>query len=516
MTEEEESDKIVCPGKKDVDMIFEQIENGGEDLYAISWPSHGAMEVRDYLGKYKLMDRDKIVWSKFGRPVECDPKELYFEIRSFFEKYVYLSNPDLYDVATAYVFASYFQEAFEYATYLAFLGPIKSGKTKMLQLLEMLCYRGFKTSSVTPAAISRLIEYYQVTLLLDETDKIANEYKSDVIGILNEGQKQPSRYVRAERDGPGIEIRDVWRFKALAGTEKFLRSIASRSIPFPMRKPNRRMPKLNHEARGAASIFRNKLLWLRLKWNIQDSFVDDFLSDDRISEVFEPLFRISPCDETTEVIKRCALQVESSEIEEEKTSIEARIFRAILDAVNKGKMEGSKIRTADITDCFNEDLQDKEMLSRDSVGRICLRLGFQKTRVGKKGHSGIYWNERLIKDLVNRYLDNNDLAVFTSLRASEDSDVSALNNETNRESAEPSEASEPSVISTESMPEIEGTEPSEGTEGLRDTDHDAPTSDAEAEDRGNSELSNPSSAPDSELKRLKRMRKEIKHMGDSR
>lgn len=294
----EEEDKIVSPGKKDGDMIFEQIDNSGEPHYAIGWLSQGTIEVRDFLGQYTFLD--KTVWPTFGRPIECEPKEVYYEIRAFLEKYAYLPDPNLYDVATAFVIASYFQEAFDFATYLVFLGPIKSGKTRMLQLLERLCYRGFKTSSVTPAAISRLIEYYQVTLLLDETDKIANEYKSDVIGVLNEGQKRPSRYVRAERDGPGIEIRDVWRFKALAGTEKFLRSISSRSVPYPMRKPKRRMPKLNGEFDTVASTFRNKLLYLRLKWNIGDCIEDDFLSDDRISEVFQPLFTVAPCKEAIE------------------------------------------------------------------------------------------------------------------------------------------------------------------------------------------------------------------------
>jgi hypothetical protein len=430
----EEEDKTVCPGKKEPDMIFEQIYNGGEDLYAIRWFRHEDIEVRDYLGQYTFLDRT--VWPSYGNPIECKRKDLYYEIRAFLEKYVYLPDAGLYDSATAFIIASYFQEAFEFATYLVLLGPIKSGKTRMLQLLEMLCYRGFKTSSVTPAAISRLIEYYKVTLLLDETDKIANEYKSDVIGILNEGQKRPSRYVRAERDGPGIEIRDVWRFKAFAGTEKFLRSISSRSVPYPMRKPKGRMPKLNGESSTLASTLRNKLLYLRLKWDIGDYFEDDFLSDDRVSEVFQPLFMVSPCEESTEALKRCALQVEASEAEEDKTSIEARIFKALLETVNIGKMEGGKIRTSDITDCFNEDLQEQEMLKRESVGRHCQKLGFQKTRVGVKGHSGFLWNPKLVRDLADRFLDQDDLAAFISQNPSVPSVPSVVDNETKQDSTE--------------------------------------------------------------------------------
>jgi len=42
--------------------------------------------------------------------------------------------------------------------------------------------------------------------------------------------------------------------KAFAGTEQFMRSILSRSINFPMRKPKQRMPKLNKEAREKASF----------------------------------------------------------------------------------------------------------------------------------------------------------------------------------------------------------------------------------------------------------------------
>lgn len=413
--------KEPCAGKKDGPIIFEQIHSSGTEQYAVSWLDHieCKIEIRDSLGHYKPVPKDQILWPNFGSPLECDPKEVYRDIRELLTVYVYLPFPFLYDITTAFIMASYFPEAFDFATYLILLGPIKSGKTRLLQVLELLCYRGFKTDSISPAAISRLIENYRLTLLMDETDKIAAEYKSDTIGILNAGQKKPSRYVRAEREGSGIEIRDVWGFKVLAGTEKFVRSMSSRGITYPMRKCSRRMPKLNRETEKSAINLRSKLLYLRLKWCVKEDFNDEFLKDDRLSEVFEPLFRVSPSDEATEAIKNYALKVEGLETEEDQSSVEARALKAIFDAINNGKTESGKIRTSDLTDFFNEDLSERDRISADSIGRIFSRLGFELTKVGAKSQRGFRLNNELIKELAERYLGEDS---YTLDKVSEESE----------------------------------------------------------------------------------------------
>src|SRR5262245_26955721 len=73
-----------------------------------------------------------------------------------------------------------------------------------------------RTSSVTASVTFRLIEAHQPSLLIDEADKILNEDRRDLLGILNDGHRRGGRSVRNVPIGDGYEPRAFATFSPLA------------------------------------------------------------------------------------------------------------------------------------------------------------------------------------------------------------------------------------------------------------------------------------------------------------
>ena len=60
------------------------------------------------------------------------------------------------------------------------------GKSTVMKLLKVFCHRAEMVSKITPAAIYRLIERDQPTLLFDEADRFLRG-NNELNGIINAG-----------------------------------------------------------------------------------------------------------------------------------------------------------------------------------------------------------------------------------------------------------------------------------------------------------------------------------------
>lgn len=104
--------------------------------------------------------------------------------------------------------------AFTITPRLAITSPTKGcGKTTALRLLNHITRRPKRSGSISPAALFRMIEKFQPTVLLDETEKYI-ENGSDVHALLNEGHCKGGTVTRVL--GEGLELREFPVFGAVA------------------------------------------------------------------------------------------------------------------------------------------------------------------------------------------------------------------------------------------------------------------------------------------------------------
>ncbi|MDP9341589.1 MAG: DUF3631 domain-containing protein [Actinomycetota bacterium] len=134
-------------------------------------------------------------------------------------------------------------DAADATPYLAISSPEKrSGKTRLLEVLDGLVARPWLTGRTSAAALYRKIDKQEPTLLLDESDAAFNgdkEYAEALRGILNTGHRRGGCASVCVGQGAGLDVKDFSTFcaKAIAGIGGNLPdTVADRAIPIVMHR----------------------------------------------------------------------------------------------------------------------------------------------------------------------------------------------------------------------------------------------------------------------------------------
>lgn len=160
-------------------------------------------------------------------------------IKTFIRRFVFLSEYQA-RVAAAWVVHTHTFEAAYATPYLAITSAEKqSGKSTLLEVLELLVAEPWLTGGVSKAVLVRKINSRAPTLLLDESDAAFagdKEYAEALRGVLNTGHKPSGKYSCC--DGPSLEPKDFRTFcpKAIAGIGKLPDTVADRAIHFRLKR----------------------------------------------------------------------------------------------------------------------------------------------------------------------------------------------------------------------------------------------------------------------------------------
>jgi hypothetical protein len=121
----------------------------------------------------------------------------------------------------------------------------QSGKSTLLDALKLLVAKPWKTGRVTAAALYRMIDHRQPTLLFDETDATFGgdkEFAEALRGVLNQGHTigTPVSVVVPQGDNFVTKDLNVFCPKAFAGIGNRLPdTVADRSIPIRLMRKSR-------------------------------------------------------------------------------------------------------------------------------------------------------------------------------------------------------------------------------------------------------------------------------------
>jgi hypothetical protein len=117
-----------------------------------------------------------------------DLGELLDELAGFVRRFVVMSEAQV-DTAAVWIVHSHCFDHAEQTPYLAISSAEKrSGKTRLLEVLELLVARPWLTGRVTAAVLARKVDGERPTLLLDESDaafKGDKDYAEALRGLLN-------------------------------------------------------------------------------------------------------------------------------------------------------------------------------------------------------------------------------------------------------------------------------------------------------------------------------------------
>jgi hypothetical protein len=198
-------------------------------------------------------------------PEPVNGAELLTTLADFFAHHAFLPARASFALAlwTAHTHAF---ELFKHSPRLHVRGIVKnSGKTTVLDLLEMVCCRPLPAANVTSSAMFRAIEMAKPTLLLDEADTFLNE-NEELRGIINAGHKQGGQVLRTVGDDHMPRMFSVFGPVAIAGIGDLPGTIADRAIRIAMKRALKdELPSpITNQSRALATELARKIV----RWTI--------------------------------------------------------------------------------------------------------------------------------------------------------------------------------------------------------------------------------------------------------
>jgi hypothetical protein len=190
------------------------------------------------------------------------------EVETVYRRYVAWSNEHQAVAVTLWTAHTHAADQADTTPYLAIeSAEPESGKTRTLEVAELLAARAWMLVEPSEAALFRKIERDKPTLLLDEVDALWGakaDGREGLRAILNAGYRRGAMVPRCVGEGTGMGVQDfpVFGPKMLAGLAgKLPRTITSRSIPIRLRR-RAKGEKIDRFRLGRASI---ELTPLRLR-----------------------------------------------------------------------------------------------------------------------------------------------------------------------------------------------------------------------------------------------------------
>jgi hypothetical protein len=227
------------------------------------------------------------------------------EIRAFIKRYVVVTE-DQATAITLWVAHTHAIAAAEATPYLQVTSATaEAGKTRLLEVLELLVATPWLTGRTSAAALVRKVDAEKPSLLLDESDAAFNgekEYAEALRGLLNSGYRRSGKSTICVGQGANLQYKDFSTFsaKAIAGIGKLPDTVASRAVRIELRRRTKAEPVAKfreREARAEAASTRDALH----SWANADTIQTLKAARpemppglrDRAEDVFEPLLAIA-------------------------------------------------------------------------------------------------------------------------------------------------------------------------------------------------------------------------------
>jgi len=346
-------------------------------------------------------------------PEEKPDLERWKAIREFVWKHWDYADEEIYDIITAFIHATWLPDQWKARPFFAALGDTGVGKSRLMNMFSLLCYRADTETSLGDANLFRGLQMYKPTLILDETEYMTNEERQILINILNAAQKDGTYVKRMKTQADeNIWLFDWFKLKAfvcLAGTKVWHETLQRRSIlVYP--QENTRPVALKVDTETGRKLRAQLLAW-RIKHVTHPPFKEEEIiklcMDNGIVgtsyELFYPLVAVAPNPEIRKKIVEFAKRHKKRAKEIRSISDSANVFYAIytMSTVAQRVDTSLVILLKDLMAELNKDTPERQWFTVKSVGSIVRALGFEMkhTRYG----SAIIWDEKLAERLRKQY-----------------------------------------------------------------------------------------------------------------
>ena len=234
-------------------------------------------------------------------PPNTEP-DLIGDVEGYIRRYCVLDSACYLPLAVWCV-ATHLALQFDAFPYLALQSPTKRcGKTRLQEVIEMVCARAWRGAAPTPAALFRMMANCP-TLLLDEvealrTGKHASESLQAVLAVLNAGHRRGATVPRCSGKDGHLEFFPVYGPKAFAAIGQLPDTLADRSIVVTLQR-RRSEQSVERFLFGRARSIAEPIHDTLVSWTkehdesvraVYESLTDLSFLSDRDADLWMPLF----------------------------------------------------------------------------------------------------------------------------------------------------------------------------------------------------------------------------------
>lgn len=166
--------------------------------------------------------------------------EVYKDLHQTFQRFIWHPDENLHIILSLWAMQSYMFMMLDSVGYLSATATKRAAKTRILELLEELCFNAMLLSGQTEAYTFRKIENNRVTLLLDEADRLAKQskYGGTLLEQLRSGYKKTGKTGLCEGESHKPTEFSTYSMKAFANVKGIEEMLSDRVIILnPERKP---------------------------------------------------------------------------------------------------------------------------------------------------------------------------------------------------------------------------------------------------------------------------------------
>lgn len=191
--------------------------------------------------------------------------KLWDDLTDFIRAHWDTSDEWLYDGLAAYAITTWLRKNLTFIPHAMLRGKTLGGKTRLLNTLKEVSYRGIVTASATPSSMFRLIDGYNVTYYISEYHGLEKEARRELDNIVRAGQKRGEVVTRSEQITRGFEpkVYDPFTHVAIATQYEPDDDIINRCIQIQSQSADRDMPPVIDSKTGQS--LRNRLLYTRFR-----------------------------------------------------------------------------------------------------------------------------------------------------------------------------------------------------------------------------------------------------------
>lgn len=308
------------------------------------------------------------VFAYVNGQAKVDAGDLFQKLVHFIRRFMWYPDDRAYELIAAWIMQTYVFMVFDQCGYLALVGTKRAGKTRLFEILEMLCFNAKLSTSVTDAYVFRAVEIDRVTLLVDEADHLKQMQKDGVnerLEILRGGYRRSGSVGRIEGEDRKRVDFSTYSPKAVANVSGLEDALEDRTIPIPVeRKPKQvKVERIIHRRlKAETTILRNMLYCFGLQYAAELARLYDEVEirgvDDREAEIWSGIITISRLAGGPEVserlIKMAQENAERKALHEGAESVDAQEILAVWTLATEEE--------PDFTEGANRWFQTKRML----------------------------------------------------------------------------------------------------------------------------------------------------------